>query len=250
MSLTDPRRLTAPCLVPPLQWITRVELATARYWPLTLSRDHDAATHPLTLVCSDTCQTPVLHVKRKSAYLDYDLDPDAVKSLAARPYSQPLRLDNLSAVSTVLDAKNRRELLLAFSADPHVLAFATHFASGNDTRQVAFCTAVLLERLSAEKLSMIDTYLRTYRLMQSLTRDTPITELWNVKLICQLYTRTDWPWLTPDTSPLLQLDYLTSVKLKLDNYFDHVTRQAALTREDWLALAKKRATCPQQSGGT
>ena len=225
-----------------MQWITKIELATPRYWSLTLSRDRQDAVHPLTLVCNDTChRSPVLHVKRKSAYLDYDLDPDGVKCLAARPYSQTLRLDNLTAVNTVLDAKNRRELLLAFSADPHVLAFATHFASGNDTRQVAFCTAVLLECLSAEKLSMIDTYVTFDRVVQSLTHAEPLnsSELWNVKLICQLYTRTDRSWLTSDRSPLLQMDYLTSVKLKLENYFEKLTRQAGLSRDDWLELAKK-----------
>lgn len=236
-----------------MQWITKIELATPRYWSLTLSRDRHAATHPLTRVCSDTChRSPVLHVQRKSAYLDYDLDPDGVKSLAARPYSQTLRLDNLTAVSSVLDAKNRRELLLAFSADPHVLAFATHFASGNDTRQVAFCTAVLLECLSAEKLTMIDTYLTLDRVVQCLTRDGTLSasELWNVKLICQLYARTDWPWLTSDTSPLLQMDYLTAVKLKLENYFENLTRQAGLSRDDWLELAKKEISHPPRNSVT
>lgn len=226
-----------------MPWITKIELATPRYWSLTLSRDHHAATHPLSRVCSDSCpRSPVLHVQRKAAYLDYDLDPDGVKSLAARPYSQTLRLDNLTAVSSVLDAKNRRELLLAFSADPHVLAFATHFASGNDARQVAFCTAVLLECLSAEKLSMIDTYLTLDRVVQSATRDAPpsAAELCNVKLICQLYARADWPWLTgADTAPLLQMDYVTAVKLKLDNYFENLIRRAALAREDWRELAQK-----------
>jgi anaphase-promoting complex subunit 1 len=133
----------APCLLPDLSSVLRVRVTGARYLPREVPRS--ALRHNASLV---------LHVKRYSGFLPYDVDPRGQRSILAR--SVPKR---------VRGGASHDEFVRSFSADPDVIGFAHSMCSerGNlspyAARHAAFCASVLYECLTREKAGAIPLHL-------------------------------------------------------------------------------------------
>jgi hypothetical protein len=135
----------APCLLPDLSSVLRVRVTGARYLPREVPRS--ALRHNASLV---------LHVKRYSGFLPYDVDPRGQRSILAR--SVPKR-------HVVRGGASHDEFIRSFSADPDVIGFAHSMCGerGNlspyAARHAAFCASVLYECLTREKAGAIPLHL-------------------------------------------------------------------------------------------
>jgi anaphase-promoting complex subunit 1 len=292
-------RLIAPSLLPPLQWIAKIEISSPRYWSITIPQsffnltryqNHRHAVSNGTFETTDSSpfkqcaveRRPLfIYLKRKLAYLDYDLDPNGYRSLSSHSLlslstnlSPFVPSENNSDVtereestqisSFTLRQKSRADFFRAFSADESILSFTKYFCqsqyqnntlntmlssaslslssptsvsttestSGVESTSLSnFCTSLLNECLTQEKLEALPVYLFLYNVLQFLQSRTYAPQrqrnnmtpfdLWNVKLILQLYS------LTTDESkerlwcprPLLRLEFIDNLKLQLSAYF-------------------------------
>eukprot|EP00516_Mucochytrium_quahogii_P003269 CAMPEP_0203751382 /NCGR_PEP_ID=MMETSP0098-20131031/5463_1 /ASSEMBLY_ACC=CAM_ASM_000208 /TAXON_ID=96639 /ORGANISM=" , Strain NY0313808BC1" /LENGTH=2329 /DNA_ID=CAMNT_0050641079 /DNA_START=277 /DNA_END=7263 /DNA_ORIENTATION=+ len=157
-------KMVAPCLLPPLEWISSIRVASARYWPIDITLDGEQNIAQKMALWAYR----VLCVKRKVGHLSYMEDPQGVSSLLARPRLKLMQKKNLfgkagGAVSASSD------IMRAFTADPHVLAFAKHFcAQGQNQRTedqefVEFCTATLYDCLTHEKPEMLNAMINLFQ---------------------------------------------------------------------------------------
>jgi anaphase-promoting complex subunit 1 len=145
-------RVMSPCLLPPLDTLRCIRVASPRYWSSTHAEP----------------RSHVIAVKRKTGHLRYATDPSGKRSILSR----------------TLLASTDDDLLRSFSADPRLVAFARYFA--RDVRQRApspplihrpmathaepasFAKSALYECISRDKPELIATYLRVHRTLHEL----------------------------------------------------------------------------------
>lgn len=116
--------MTAPCLLPPFNQITRLVTDTSRYYPIDLST---------------VSRTGQLIVKRKTGQLSYATDPHGFSGLMAR--------------ATPKEGQSMDDFLRCFTEDPKYFAFCDYFGTVLES-----CNSILYECLSREKSEMLMTY--------------------------------------------------------------------------------------------
>ena len=120
--LNAPLRLNAPCLLPDLDAIKVLRIASPRYYPITIY----PATNP---AHRRALSALTLSVKRKTGHLSYAQDPHALRSILTRPVP---RQPKLSAAAADGAAKaSSTDFFGTFTEDAHLLAFARHFCDAD-----------------------------------------------------------------------------------------------------------------------
>lgn len=249
-------RRISPCLLPEVNRLVRVEVETPRYWPVVLHLtppEDDASSHTNG---DGTTATPpaekvwkerrIIYVKRKTGYLPYADDPHGVRSILARPFPK----DGTERNSAGMKA----EFVRAFSADPNVLAFVTHFCGAGGRSSAVGApshTGLLYECLTRNKPEMLSVYMSLSQIVRDLPHARSCEGLWNLKLLFAYY---DYRWgvgnqappgpggtvsseagapppvrsgstfdgdASEDASePLIQLDFQAWLRASVDRYFE------------------------------
>lgn len=195
-------RRVSPCLLPEINRLARIEVETPRYWPVVLHlsppEDEGSDTNE-----DGTTATPaaekvwrerrIIYVKRKTGYLPYADDPHGVRSILARPFPKDGTERNSAAGL-------QAEFVRAFSADPNVLAFVTHFCaragrvgngSGSGGVGAPSYTGLLYECLTRNKPEMLSVYMALSQIVRDLPHARSCEGLWNLKLLFGYY---DYRW--------------------------------------------------------
>ena len=159
--------VTSPCLLPPLEQLSRVSVNSDRFWPMSIDL---TAGH----VASTLAQQRVIYVKRKAGYLGYEQDPGGRRSILTRSFPR-----------SNAQASDKEAFIKAFSADSTFLSFAHHFCV---EAADPFFPRVMYECLSREKPEVMRTYLELFQIMRDLQRgQVSLHDIWNLKLVLAFY---------------------------------------------------------------
>ena len=215
-------RRVSPCLLPEISRLVRVEVETPRYWPVVLHLSPgdgggdgaaDATLGPdATIGPADATIGPggeaagaeplavwterrIIYVKRKTGYLPYSDDPHGVRSILARPFPKEGLSGELGTTAAAMTA----EFVRAFSADPNVLSFVTHFCGRKAPSTAAPShTGLLYECLTRNKPEMLSVYMSLSQIVRDLPHARSCEGLWNLKLLFAYY---DYCWSSGSTAP-------------------------------------------------
>jgi len=184
--------MVAPCLLPPLSWVTSIESASPRYWDLKVHLDGNVAQR------NALWAYRVLCVKRKVGHLSYLEDPQGVSSLLARPRPKLFRNNN------------NADFMRAYTGDPHVLAFSKYFCSTSDSPEeeelVTFATDTLYECLAHEKPEMLSCMIELYDTGKAIGTSPYTFRARNLQLLYLYYSSHNVK------SPLVQRTFLESLR--------------------------------------
>ncbi|KAL1925795.1 uncharacterized protein VTP21DRAFT_678 [Calcarisporiella thermophila] len=206
--------MVTPCLLPDFATIKTIKLTTPRYWPIELDLEGNPE-HLQSLL-----KTQVIFVKRKTGHLSYNEDPKGFRSIFNRSLPRRMRVD----AEIGNERASRDEYVKTFSADPQVLAFATHLCHG-ESDLATFCTPVLYESLTLDKPEAIQIYLQLYQVRQGMERGVVNTlELWNVKLVLAHYDAIEQFIGEEVEPPLLQESFVSALRNGVDEFFTGLTR--------------------------
>ena len=195
----------APCLLPPLEWISKIEVSSPRYWQYSIDMN-------IARAFSTVRTFLTLCVKRRAGQLGYEVDPNGVSSLLARP--RPI----LRFTDGKPDPTRSVENFRSFSADPKVLAFTEIFCKlleqdptmerplsrfealspprnkglrgedgSPDSLFAEFCTSVLYECLTDDKTEAIFTYLSLYKAARTVLTATTSLDIANLHIVFSFY---------------------------------------------------------------
>lgn len=146
----------APTLLPPLDTLRAVHSTSRRYWPAALDTRTRAA------AAADAREPLWLHVQRRTGYLSYADDPHGHRSIFARSRgaaAHPFSTSTAAEARALL--RDLLELVRGFETAPQYAALVTRVCQGGAPVQV-FCTAVLLECLTADTPALVHAYLALY----------------------------------------------------------------------------------------
>jgi len=229
-------KLVAPCLLPPIAWISAIRIDSPRYWPMDIQLGGEKnLTHRLAIAAYR-----VLCVKRKVGHLSYMEDPQGVSSLLARPRLKLIRSNSAIAERASAD------LMRSFTADPHVLAFANHFCSppGADEGErerhfIEFCTATLYECLTHEKPEMLNAMVDLYQTSRVFQHAGHSFHIRNLKLLNCFYGGISTKEGQPENEPLVPPSFLASLNASMNKVVARFDRNPAL-----LAHYLRRSSLP------
>jgi len=170
-------------------------------------------------------QAPVIYVKRKTGFLPYAEDPRGFRSILSRSFPK-----NRIVPRSVLTSKkkSRAEFVQAFSADPSVLAFASHFCSDDveDATSIAtntFCTTMLYECLTHEKPEILNACLTLWNATRGLNAQTSSLSLSDLRLLLTYYECRSSPTTNfddvGDGEHIIQASFVELLRSKLELFF-------------------------------
>jgi len=223
--------MVAPCLLPPMAWISRIQVASPRYWPIDIALDGEKNVAQKLAISAYR----VLCVKRKVGHLSYLEDPQGVSSLLARPRLKLMQ--SKSGVDT-----HSSDFMRAFTADPHVLAFAKQFCStaseSSDEQErefVEFCTATLYDCLTHEKPEMLNAMISLHQTPRAFKRSSHSFHLRNIKILMAFYADEGMRKLAqtvkPEQQPLIDYAFLVSLEDKFRMIFQVFDTNPRLLRD-------------------
>ncbi len=243
----------APCVLPDLETIATIEVASNRYWPVKLDIEQNAAHRRL------LSSGQIVYVKRKTGHISYAQDPRGLRSIIAR--SVP-GVTDLGAGS---DEHSTAEFVQCFSEDPNVLAFARLFCSRMDDsgatgrsatsgsdEDVSFCTNVLHECLAHDKPEILTTYLSIYFHLRQLDAkpDVQVSGPPTLTLAvrsCSRFLSCDQRPNQTTSPPRLQA--IAGIKFILAFYASPLPQKVASVSDSRVALHTS-TTCPYSSSDT
>lgn len=156
VSVSGRPKMYAPTLLPPLEGVHSVQSASRRYWPTSL--DANAMAHG----AHDPRHIHWFHVQRRTGYLSYVDDPHGHRSIFARSRgwaAHPFSASTSAEAHAML--RDLRELVQSFETAPQDTALVRRVCCGTRPFQV-FCTAVLMECLTADTPALAHVYFALY----------------------------------------------------------------------------------------
>lgn len=169
--------LISPTLIAPFETLLTIEVDSPRYWPITYDLSNPRDRRAL-------INTRTIHVKRKSAFLDYNSDPKGNRSIYIRAGSMTgldLHYDLVSpAAPPSIDPEELVELVRSHSGEPSLIALAEHLKG--ESRFEKAVRIILLECITLDKQAMIPIYIS---LLLAL-KDKPTSEGTMIEMVTQL----------------------------------------------------------------
>ncbi|ELT93542.1 hypothetical protein CAPTEDRAFT_175155 [Capitella teleta] len=220
-------KVMAPCLLPEIDLIMKVEVLGPRYWPVTFKIGHNWLNLRRLLSGSGN-----LYVKQRAGHLSYAADPE----------SNPCQAESLRSVTYDLSVLNdivafQSEDIKSFSSDPSILAFAEYFCSSGieqeyDMKQ--FLSRVLYECVSHEKLEVVSTYVWLHQVTSSLlhqTQRSSTLSLSQLSLMLSVYEQMHASSSSSASSSghkaLISREYLLSLQGRIDRHLQKILADGA-----------------------
>ncbi|XP_070511648.1 anaphase-promoting complex subunit 1 isoform X2 [Cardiocondyla obscurior] len=214
--------LQAPCLLPQLRSLKKIELKDSRYWKITFLKDHNWQHLENMLERHD-----FLSIKQKAGCLSYLEDPHGFRSLVA----QTLTTENAIAWAS------RPEYVTSFTNDKTVLNIVTYFlqwskkgivnsenikySSQNDVQCkipefeqyfLHIFAIIVYECITKDKISLIPLWLYIIKSIKIIEEQPNSFAIWQIKLLStQMLRRSSF---TVDESSLLSTESMLAIKQK------------------------------------
>ncbi|KAL9954099.1 hypothetical protein ACROYT_G041593 [Oculina patagonica] len=224
-------KLTAPCILPELQFIKKIRVAGLRYWPVTIdfTENKDNA-------CLLTTNQGTLFVKRRTGFLSYADDPKGHRNILAKTF----------AAQT-----DQTEVVRSFSSDPNLIALAELFGNKDisnerEKKLSSFIASALVETVTEEKPEVLKTLLRMWQIIHNLECQPDSASVWQMKLAMTFY-RNAFPRISRGMlrKPLVSADFIEEYKFLLEDAIDRLMQKNSISaRACYSAEEHKRSFCP------
>lgn len=200
-------KTTAPCVLPPYDWIDSIEIDSIRYWYSSLQPTKNNLHEDI------VTKKRYLLVQRKQGYLSYSQDPNMDQSVTIR--RQPRMY-----ISSVPNSKQEDfvSLIQSFTNDPNLLSFAEYFCKNslNTPKDLIseMSPKILLECITQDKTEILSLYLLLNQMLSTHNKATS-RDLKNVRVLVNFY-ETGVQKDTDDqpVETLIFPDYILQLKLK------------------------------------
>ncbi|XP_077996954.1 anaphase-promoting complex subunit 1-like [Glandiceps talaboti] len=206
--------MMAPCIIPELNLLKQINVLGPRYWNIKLDVQKYRDTVKAILDNNGT-----LYVKQRAGHLSYMEDPKGFRSLLAQTFTH-----DQSGHQIV-----QPDVIRSFTSDPSVLAFAEYCCSQKLSSQeereiVSLFSSVLYECITKEKPEILETHIAVDQAVRTMLTDPSPHSLWQIKLILAYY-EVAYPRLQqtlPNITkwPLINSEFLTAIKSRIDKYLD------------------------------
>lgn len=224
-------KMTAPCILPELQLIKKVRVASVRYWPVTIDFTEDKGS-----TCLVKSNLGTLFVKRRTGFLPYADDPKGHRNILAKTFSAQTE---------------QIEVVRSFSSDPNLIALAEffdnkHISSDREKRLSSFIESALVESVTEEKPDVLKTLLRMWQITHSLDFKPEPSLVWQMKLVITFYKHA-FPRIsgTLQRKPLVNADLITEYKFHLEDAIDRLMKENSVSaRTCYDANEHKKFFCP------
>ncbi|KAJ7330707.1 Anaphase-promoting complex subunit 1 [Desmophyllum pertusum] len=214
-------KLTAPCILPELQFIKKIRVAGLRYWPVTIDFTQNNGN-----ACLLTTNLGTLFVKRRTGHRNI-----LAKTFAAQT--------------------DQIEVVRSFSSDPNLIALAELFgdkdiSNDRERKLSSFIASALVETVTEEKPEVLKTLLRMWQIIHNLECQPDPAPVWQMKLAMTFYRNT-FPRISRDMfrKPLVSADFIEEYKFLLEESIDRVMQKNSISaRVCCSAEEHKRSFCP------
>ncbi|XP_070577566.1 anaphase-promoting complex subunit 1-like [Ptychodera flava] len=222
--------MMAPCIIPELGLLKEISVLGPRYWHIKLDAVKYRDTVKAILNNSGT-----LYVKQRAGHLSYVEDPKGFRSLLSQTFTH-----DQSGHQTV-----QPDVIRSFTSDPSILVFAEYCCNQNlsskeEREMISLFCSVLYECITKEKPEILETHIAMDQAVQTTLTSPNAYSLWQIKLILAYYEEA-YPRLrktlpTMFMWPLINSEFLTSVKSRIDNHLDSWFQGNVASVADYLKM--------------
>jgi hypothetical protein len=216
--------MTAPCLLPDARIVESISVVSERYWPRVVSvKEPSVKAGDGEQGWFSSTKRQVLYVKRRAGHLPHDVDPTGSKGMLARSFSDSLV-----------------HLVKAFSADPKMRTFVTHFCELQPAPPAGTASTlaksrsnadrygeVLYECLSLDKPEAVECYLEIERAISALSASRACAATVGSLALLSEYAAVRRLW---SCTPLVRRDYMWRSILQARDLLDTRAVRAKLAR--------------------
>ncbi|XP_020285295.1 anaphase-promoting complex subunit 1 isoform X2 [Pseudomyrmex gracilis] len=211
--------LEAPCLLPQLNSLRRIELDDSRYWKIVFDKYYNWQQLENMLEKHES-----ISIKQRAGCLSYLEDPHGFRSLVA----QTLTTENAIAWGA------RPEYVTSFTNNKTVLNVVTYFlkwfkkdTSSNEVQSkmpqserylLHIFAIIVYECITKDKVSLVPLWLRMFQSVQVIEEQPNSFSMWQIKLLSsQISRKLNGAY---DPNPLLSVDSMLAIKQKTSAVLD------------------------------
>jgi anaphase-promoting complex subunit 1 len=206
----------SPCILPHFDQIMNIKVTGPRYWNLDVPADK--------IIRTFSFSSNTVWVQRKLQHLSYADDPDGRLGLLATSFPTS-SIAGESDMTRLLEMRD--QFIQSYSSSPQISSFVKYLCHPNrkDESSLAFslfCTTILYECLSQDKLEMIPIYIWIYhavhRFIETDTRNGLICK----SLSCIIEFAKQIRINHPEVRSIIDTNYINLIMQRLNSFFDGI----------------------------